>query len=131
MVLVYWIRYEPSFGGWAGGEYVDSEEAVTGPDGRFVVLLRGTYTIPLITKVSGPEIVILKPGYGQWRIEQAAGTDGKDGEDLIELPPLKTREERVRFHTTIIRPTDLVPPERMKGLTKAWEEDRAYLGFGR
>ncbi len=138
VVLAYWIRCQASLGGWAGCEYYASEEVVTGPDGRFIVQARRAYTIPLVMKVSGPEFVIFKPGYGQWRFRGAEGRfeEVKGGfetgeEVVIEMPPLKIREERLKFHDTVIRPTHVVPFERMKRLTEAWEEDRAFLGFWR
>lgn len=138
VVLAYWIRSYASLGGWAGSEYYASEEVVTGPDGRFVIGARWSYTIPLVMKVDGPEFVIFKPGHGRWRLQEGEGgyeavkRRFETGEEVvIEMPLLKTREERLKFHVTVIRPTHVVPFERMKRLTEAWEEDREFLGFGR
>lgn len=124
VILVYWMRYDPSPGGWAGGEFVGSEEVVTGADGRFAIPMRKSYTIPLVTKVSR-EIVIFKPGYGQWRIR--LGADANE-DTVIELPPLKSREDRLKFYRTLSWSGD-VPPERMKHLREAEKMERAYLGF--
>lgn len=124
VVLASWIKYESSVGGWAGGKYYDSEEVVTGPDGRFVIQSRWSYTIPGITKVSGPEWVIFKPGYGQWRLRPGAKGFGEGEEAIIGLSALKTREERLKFHVT--RPT-WVPPERMTRLTEALKKEDEFL----
>lgn len=138
VVLAYWIRSYASLGGWAGGEYYASEEVVTGSDGRFVIGARWAYTIPLVAKVSGPEFVIFKGGYGQWRFrgaegrfEPGMGRFEKGEEVVIEMPPLKTREERLKFHRRFSRPTYLVPFDHMTRLTEAYEEDLALLGLGK
>ena len=123
VVLAYWVRYTASLGGWAGGKLNDSEEAVTGADGRFKIRPRRSYTIPGVTKVTS-EMLIFKPGYGRWR-HRSAGED-----PIVALPPLRTREERLKFYDEIIRPTGTVPPDRMKRLTDAWLEERRYLGLG-
>lgn len=124
VVLAYWMRYTASFGGWAGGEFVDAEEVVTGPDGRFVIQPRWTYTIPGVTKVTGPEIVIFKPGYGQWRVRSEKGEEA-----VIELPPLKTREERLKAYQNFPWWDSRVPVDRTKRMREALDAERAYLGL--
>ena len=122
VVLAYWTKYTASPGGWAGGGFSDSEEVVTGPDGRFVIRPRPTYTIPGVTKVSY-DVVIFKPGYGEWRIRSDKGDEA-----VIALPPLKTREERLKFYDSL-RWSGLIPLERTKSLREAEDVERAYLGF--
>ncbi len=133
VVLAYWLRYQPSLGGWAGGAFHAGEEVVTGADGRFAIRSRWSYTIPLLVKVSGPEWVIFRPGHGRWRFRRSEDWEkfARGEEVVIEMPPLKTHEERLKFHDTVIRPVGVVPPERMPRLTDAWEQDRAFLGLGR
>ena len=128
VVLGYWIKYQASLAGWAGGKYYDSEEVVTGPDGRFVIQSRWTYTIPAFTKVSGPEWVIFKPGYGEWRSRGTGEGFDQGKEIVIELLPMKTREERLRFYRTLSW-APVVPPERTKSLDAVVKKERAYLGF--
>ena len=70
VVLMYWIKYTGSFAGWAGGEFYDAEEVVTGPDGRFVVPSRWVFTLNPFKKVTR-DMVIFKPGYGHWRFRDA------------------------------------------------------------
>ncbi|MFQ5992328.1 MAG: hypothetical protein ACE5NA_07800 [Nitrospiraceae bacterium] len=140
VVLAYWIQYQASLGGWAGGKYYDSEEVVTGPDGRFVIEARSTFTLLPWKKIGG-EFVIFKPGYGRWRIRDwekmppewkelsAAEILAKDG-IVIELVPLKTRGERLRFYDSRSwAGMSLVPPDQTKRLDEAVNKERAYLGF--
>lgn len=122
VVLAYWTKYSASPGGWAGGEFSDSEEVVTGPDGRFAIRPRPTYTIPAVTKVSY-DVVIFKPGYGDWQIRSDKGDEA-----VIPLPSLRTREERLQFFYRL-RWSGLVPLERTKRLREAQDTEGAYLGF--
>lgn len=145
VVLAYWIKYTSSWGGWAGGEFYDSEEVVTGTDGRFVIQARSTWTLLPWKKISGPEFVIFKPGYGQWRFQgyeawrklSPAEQDAQlettwkqftgDGV-VIELPPLKTREERRTFLRHAGPPAQ-VPRELTRRLEEAVDQERTYLGL--
>jgi hypothetical protein len=142
VVLAVWMRYTASPGGWAGAKYYDSEEVLTGPDGRFVIPQRTIINwLPLLTDIRGPEFKILKPGYGRWRIKEWEKKP-KEWEELttgevlekegivIELPPLKTREERLEFLRSPSRsPSALVPPERTRRFDEAERMERAYLGL--
>ena len=130
VVLAYWIKYEASVGGWAAGKYYDSEEVVTGPDGRFVIQSRWSYTIPGITKVSGPEWVIFKPGYGQWRLRPGTKSFGEGEDAIIELLALKTREERLEFLRSVTW-SGVMPQESTRKLRDARDLERRYLGLGR
>ena len=133
VVLAYWVRYTASLGGWAGGAYHASQEVVTGPDGRFTIGARRSYTIPMFTKVAGPEWVIFKPGYGQWRFRtgiEAWDTFDRGEPAVIELPPLKTREERLHFYRSpSFRYPWTVPPNRQEHFREAENVERAYLGL--
>lgn len=146
VVLMYWIKYTGGPAGWAGGEFYDAEEVVTGPDGRFVVPSRWVFTLNPFKKVFR-EMVIFKPGYGQWEFRDAKEWEKLpywkeskarreeawkqfEGEGVVmELPPLKTREERLKFYGSFRGSPTLVPPERTKQLDEAQDAERAYLGF--
>lgn len=132
VVLMSWVRYEPSFGGWAGGELAGADEAITDSDGRFSIRSRRSYTIPLVTKVSGPEIVVFKPGYGKWQFESPNDQKDLEGgkEVKILLPRLRTREERLKFFDTLSW-SAFLPAEATKGLRAAVDTERRYLGLGR
>lgn len=146
VVLAYWIKYKSSVGGWAGGEFYDSEEVVTETDGRLTIQARSTWTLNPFRRIAGPEFVIFKPGYGQWRFQGAQNwpIDAVEhkayrkkaweqftGEGVvIELPRLKTREERLRFVEYRVDWAP-VPFERAARLRQAKDEERAYLGLPR
>lgn len=145
VVLMYWITYTSSWAGWAGAGYHDAEEVVTGPEGRFIVPRRLAFTLIPWKKVSR-EMVIFRGGYGQWRFRGAPEWDKLphreskatledawrrfEGEGVVlELPPLKTREERLKFYNGPYghAPT-LVPPERTRRLDEARDTEARYLG---
>ena len=145
VVLMYWIKYTGGPAGWAGGEFYDAEEVVTGPDGRFVVPSRWGFTLNPFKKVFR-QMVIFKPGYGQWELrdakewEKLSDWESKarreeawkqfEGDGVVmDLPPLKTREERLKFYGSFRGSPTLVPPERTKQLDEAEDAERAYLGF--
>jgi hypothetical protein len=120
VVLAYWDRCYASFGGWAGCTFYDAEETVTGRDGRYQIRPRFTYTIPLITRVHFTQLVIFKPGYGGWQRRRSGD------EEVMALPPLKTREERVEALHQLYLPDD-VPPDLMRRLQEAVDRERAVV----
>lgn len=122
VVLAYWIRYAASAGGWAGGEFVDAEEIVTGPDGRYSIRPRFTYEIPGATRVAGPSLVIFKPGYGHWQRRPSGETE------IMALPPAKTRAERLRALDRTADPGE-VPPKYKQRLQEAIRLERHHLGL--
>ena len=143
VVLMYWIKYTGGPAGWAGGEFYDAEEAVTGPDGRFVVPSRWVFTLNPFKKVTR-DMVIFKPGYGRWRFRDAkeweklpdweskarreqAGKQFEGEVVVMELPKLKTREERLDFLGRVT--WSLVPPDRTRRLREAKETERGFLGL--
>jgi hypothetical protein len=147
VVLMYWIKYTGSWAGWAGGEYHDAEEVVTGPDGRVAIPRRWVFALLPWRKVAR-EMVIFKPGYGQWRFRGARDWDQLppweskakfdaawkrfEGEGVVlELPALETREERLKFfHTRLHRGgSPLIPPERKRRLSEAEDVERLHLGL--
>jgi len=145
VVLMYWIKYTVGPAGWAGGDFYDAEEAVSGQDGRFVVPSRWVFTLNPFRKVFR-EMVIFKPGYGQWEFrdakewEKLLDWESKarreevweqfEGEGVVmELPRLKTREERLDFLTRVT--WSLVPSDRTRRIREAKDAERAFLGLPR
>lgn len=122
------------------GEYYDSEEVVTGSDGRFAIQARWS----LLRTIEGPEFKIFKPGYGQWQFQGSGDwpTDvyerkarvKKTWEQfasegvVIELPPLKTSKERREFLRSVSWSPD-VPWDQTKQMRDAKERERKYLGL--
>lgn len=144
VVLAVWYRRYTSPGGWAGGGYYDSEEVVAGPDGRFIIEARQTWTLNPFSTIQGPEFKIFKPGYGQWRFQgymdwpkdayeqrtrtRKAWEQFEDEGVVIELPPLKTREDRLKFYRSFGWTGD-IPKESVRRLREAVDAERVYLGF--
>jgi hypothetical protein len=145
VVLAYWLKYTETIAGTAGGEFYDAEEVITGQDGRFVIQARSTWTLNPFRTIKGPEFVIFKPGYGRWRFlgSEKWPSDVVDRKEqvkraweqfqsegvVIELPRLKTREERLKFYSAVT--WSLVPEEQTKRLREALDDERVYLGLGR
>jgi len=131
VVLAFWTRSTPSLGGWAATEYHASEEVVTGPDGRFLIGSRWSYTIPLVVKVQGPEWRVFKPGYGAWRYphEDAVDHFSRGQETELRLEPLTTKEARVAFMRAMSVPVH-VPVEKRTRLMDALNIERLHLGLG-
>jgi hypothetical protein len=126
-------------------EFHEAHEVVTDSDGRFVVPAVTTLTLNPFARIQGPDLKIFKGGYGQWQlrgeppilasdiIERNAWLEQAwqrfEGEGVvIELPPLKTREERRHFHGAP-HPDPAIPRERAPMLMKALDEEDHWLGI--
>jgi hypothetical protein len=119
--------------------HLDSEEVVTGNDGKF--------NIPAKRFTQPPRLYLFKPGHGSWRFQGEdewskldpserrkryieADRQLADNGVTIELVPLKSRLERLQFYQTPRPgPFGLVPPEKMKRWQQADENERTYLGL--
>jgi len=136
VVFAYWVKFTASWGGWAGGDFVDAEETVTGPDGRFVIPPHSTFTLMPWSRITG-ELVILKPGFGQWAF-RGGNPSGESiwkrlerNEEIIEMPRLSTREERLKFYERKASIPSHVPAQRVPHLRQAIDTERVYLGLGK
>jgi hypothetical protein len=143
VVIAVWSTYWTRTGAFG---YVDSEEVVTGNDGRFIIAAKD-FTNSAILVFDEPEFYLFKPGYGQWRFQgeeqwlkldpserrkhyAEAGRQFADQGGMIELLPLKSREERLQFYQSPRSgPYGYVPLEKMKRWRQADEAERAYLGI--
>jgi hypothetical protein len=121
--------------------YYDSEEVVTGSDGRFEIQPRRFSFFSPPTR--GPRFHIFKPSYGRWKFkgQDAWSEDGvirteqekearkqfesKEGV-VLEVTSLKTRKERLKFLTGL--PGE-VPKERVKRYLAALDQERINLGL--
>jgi hypothetical protein len=126
-------------------EFYEAHEVVTDDDGRFLVPSVPTIPPNPFARIQGPDLKIFKSGYGQWQfrgeppilvsdvmernawLEQAWRRFEGDGV-VIELPPLKTREERRGFRGQS-RPAPDFPRERAPALMRALEEEDYWLGI--
>ena len=137
VVLAVWELEVPLPAGTAH-EFLDAEEVLTDGEGRFAVgrnALRGLNP----WKVGGPDLTIYYPGYGFYpryhvspKIPIFGGTPEivkrmEKEEVTIELPSLKTREDRIRVLGGVIRHS--VPDEKMPNLLRLLNLERKRLGF--
>lgn len=110
VVLAVWERvYRTPTGG--NSYFYEAKEVLTDKDGKFEI---PAYTpinlLPIISYMRGPSFTIFNPGYGSLRMGlgeyltgetsnveefELSGKKYKVAPGLIELPPLKTREERL------------------------------------
>lgn len=150
IVLMHWVKLTATPGGWAGGKLTGVEEVVTDTGGRFTVPSHSTFTLlPFLWKIT-TELLMFKPGYGQWRFAGAEARAGlradlesaelrrlwtafeKDPDGVtFELPPLRTRQERLTFLSLGASPDRLIPPASIPRLEQALESERQYLGLGK
>ncbi|MBI4522526.1 MAG: hypothetical protein HY695_01800 [Deltaproteobacteria bacterium] len=145
VVLAVWYRRYASLAGWAGGGYHDSEEVVTGADGRFVIQSRSIWSLIPFSKIEGPEFYIFKPGYSHWqfrggeewlkldvierdkRFKEAWEQFTGDGV-MVELPPIKTQEKRKKY-VLDAEPSGEIPAVQMPRYLEVIDQERILLGF--
>lgn len=109
VVLAVWERVYRTPAG-ASSYFYEAKEVLTDKEGRFEI---PSYTpinlVPIISYMRGPLFTIFKPGYGSLTMVldkylkgvtkevyemELSGKKYRLSTGLIELPPLKTREER-------------------------------------
>jgi hypothetical protein len=117
--------------------FAEARETLTGKDGEFVIPSYTWTSIFFYFGTQPPEIFIFKPGYGFFpryqifpspRQNNAALLEPFKTHGLVELPKLKTREERVKIYNSY----DLgitVPPEKTPNYMKIKNIERKDLGF--
>lgn len=146
VVLAVWERVYRTPAG-ASSYFYEAKEVLTDKEGKFEIK---SYTpinvIPLISYMRGPRFTIFKPGYGSLTMVldkylagvgadvyemELSGKKYRLSTGLIELPKLKTREERVRggLHDIPAEIGGEVPESKIKKLMKAINEERLYLGL--
>jgi hypothetical protein len=144
-VVPVWSMYMPD-GGLGTFGYADSDEVVTSEDGRFTIAARN-YSATNAFILEEPQFFLFKLGYGLWRFRgeeawlkldpaerrkryEEAGKQFEDMGVVIELPSLKTPEERLRFYRDFVRyQLGNVPSSKIKRWKEAEETERAYLGL--
>lgn len=140
VVLFSWLKMTRTLGG-PSPDFHDASEVATDLDGRFTISARSHVILNPFQYIDGPRVVIFKPGYGQWRVRAGLPPSWQKDEDLttgdifarqgivLELPPLKTREARLKFYRSF-RDIGLTPGKYMQRLVEAQMMERRYLGLG-
>jgi len=138
VVLAVWWKKGPII--THSTRYYDSEEVLTGRDGRFTIAAR-RYASPL-SRFHGPEFLIFKPGYGRavwpeyetWSAERKQGEGGfhsvlqRDG-IVLEMSRLRTLEERRRYLRDARGGFVAVPDDRMPLTNRAIADEARVLGL--
>lgn len=136
VVLAVWDSVTPTIADTVDS-YLDAEEVLTDSNGRFVV---GKHppTSWRLGWVEGPKIIVFYPGYGFYPLYHISppmplrGTEEllermEKEELVIELPPLKTREERLKVEGGVLYLS--VPDEKMPNLIRLLNLERGRLGL--
>lgn len=121
----------------ANYQYYHSEEVVTDVQGRFQIPSK--WTLNIFVQINRPEIYIFKGGYGKWQIQDygeyrrekyesdteqnAARLTGQGA--VLELPRLKTRQERVSFQSGL--PPRHVPDAQIPKFLEVYNTERRAL----
>lgn len=141
VVLAFWERvYRTPAGG--SSYFYEAKEVLTDKEGMFEM---PAYTpinlLPLISYLRGPEFVVFKPGYGKIQMYIGKYLTGKAVEPkemvlsgntyrlapgVIELPRLKTREERLRVLDGL---PPSVPDNEMPKLIQLMNKEEIALGL--
>lgn len=121
--------------------YHDSEETITDAEGRFTISSRRYWSSFVFAE--RPDIFVFKGEYGQWQIrdygkyaadryndlsqmERSAARSTGAGA-VLELPRLKTREQRLRFLD--LMPLARVPYDRIPKLLASYNAELRALGL--
>lgn len=137
VVLAVWYRGAPGLGVSSHG-FLDAEEVLTDNGGEFIVGEHPPASLIPGTWVDGPNITIFYPNYGYFPRDQVTPRRPPGGykallEEMekravvIELPPLKTREEKLKAYR-LVNP-DEVPNEKKLNLNRLMNQQRKELGL--
>ena len=145
VVLAWWTRHVRSLGG-PSEEYRDSQEILTGKDGRFTIASRWFFSLNPLVFFRGPFIAMFKPGYGDYSWPGYAGSETWPKEKrkalqteaqllqldgiVLEMPTLRNAEERKEYLKRIEIRVSAVLLERRPLMQKAVVEERRTLGYG-
>jgi hypothetical protein len=125
VVLAIWIELVDAVV-QTNTQFYDAREAVTGSDGRFEIPRRKP---PFFTfRILEPAFKIFAPGYAEhrWVVTPPTGQALVDP-TVIEMRPLKTREERLERLSFASQPS--IPLEKRCLYTRALNQERKNLGF--
>jgi hypothetical protein len=144
VVLAWWTRHVRSLGG-PSEEYRDSQEILTDKDGRFTIGERRFFSLNPLVFFRGPFFALFKPGYGRdrwpgyeeretWSPEKRKALGMYSNllvlDDIVlEMPRLKSIEQRREYLGQLRGDYLVVPPERRPLLQGAIAEERRILGY--
>jgi hypothetical protein len=136
VVVAFWTRNVRAQGGRTS-DYHFSEETFTDSDGRFTIASRSFFSFHPQVSFRGPFFVFFKPGYGlaRWagpaaseRLPAYAELLERDGV-VLEIPPLRSVEERRDYLKEARGDARIVPSEQAPLLNSAITEERQALAL--
>ena len=144
VVLAWWTRHVRSFGG-PSEEYRDSQEVLTGKDGRFTIESRWFFSLNPLVFFRGPFVAMFKPGYGDYEWPGYKGSESWPKEKrealrteaqllqlegiALEMPALSTAAQRREYLKRLGVAVVSVPLEKRPLLQEALEGERKALGY--
>lgn len=138
VVLAVWDRAYRTLAG-DNTYFYEAKEVLTDKEGRFEIpSYRPINLLPIISYIKGPEFTVFKPGYlslsGRYLDENVIDNPAefkrnekiyKLAPGVIELPKLKTRDERLGI---ISLPTS-IPDDKMPKLIELMNKEAVDLGL--
>lgn len=145
VVLAWWTRNVRSFGG-PSEDYRDSQEVLTGRDGRFTIESRWFFSLNPLVFFRGPFVAMFKSGYGDYGWPGYAGSETWPKEKrkalqteaqllqldgiVLEMPALLNTAQRREYLKRIETHVVPVPLDKRPLLQRAVEDERMALGYG-
>ena len=146
VVLAWWTRSVRSLGGFSE-EYRDSQEVLTGKDGRFTIESRWFFSLNPLVFFSGPFVALFKSGYGdyEWPGYKGSETWPKEKRDalataaqlfqlegiVVEMAVLVNTTERTKYLKRIETNVSVMPLDKRPLMQEALMEEREALGYYR
>ena len=108
----------------------DAQETLTDKDGNFTIPGASTISVNPFSRIWEPKFTIFKPGYEVFGTSGGRGLEPpeKDGQTVVELRQLTTREERLK-NLREVSISSRVPREKYPNLTKLRNIERKNLGL--
>lgn len=142
VVLAVWLRaYRTPAGD--NTYFYEAKEVLTDKEGRYEIpSYRPINLLPIVSYIREPEFIVFKPGYLSIDIRLDENVTDKTVDlpekgktfrlapGIIELPRLKTREERTRSLNSVEGfPIDDAPSYKIKKLLELIDIENKNLGF--
>jgi len=144
VVLAWWTRNVRSFGGFSE-DYRDSQEVLTGKDGRFTIEPRWFFSLNPLVFFRGPFVAMFKPGYGdyEWPGYRGSETWPKEKREalrteaqllllegiVLEMPLLVSVGQREEYLKHLSGRISGVPLDKRPLMQEAVREERKTLGY--
>jgi hypothetical protein len=129
VALSVWYRRTASLG-HPSIAYYDAQETLTDKDGNFTIPGTSTFSLNPLSRIDEPRFTIFKPGYEVFGTYEGRGLDTpeKNGHTVVELQPLKTREEKLENQAKV-SVLDCDSRDKCPNLIRLINVERSNLGL--